>query len=441
MKYIEQIKSFILAFLVFLSVVLTLIIWNYQPDYELIEETQVEEVPIGGPKQYQDILKPYRVLFRENDAFTGTVSNSVLNELYSNLITWQVQGIKLLNNSITDTKVNEQLSINNRVTLFFNEEIPMQSFSNVLTFADKDQLDTSFTHLIIDWSNAEQYDQLQLLFLNTEQRILLQGYVNLPDSQRFLAQVIQPSQNYTSYIEVERDAMRSLYVPKDAIEATKYTYLDDEISPENFKNIVFTDPTIVQRNVENEQSDKYTDGTSLMTVDRQNRILNYVYPPAESIAPIPASKLLSESFDFVNDHGGFTADFRLSSMNIEKHNMVYQLFLQGYPVYSSNITTTQIITTWGENRLFRYRRPYYSLEGDIPNERSVQSLPSGEAVVKYLRNLEDYPFDEIDEIVMGYFLMQNPDSYILEPSWFVISNNARTRLTPEQIGGVMNGLE
>ncbi|WP_274308641.1 YycH family regulatory protein [Solibacillus daqui] len=437
MKYVEQIKSFLLVFLVFLSVALTLIIWNYQPDYELIEETQVEEVLIGDQRQLQDVLKPYRVLFRENDAFTGTVSNGVLNELYRNFITWQVQDVKLIN---TDPKMNEIINKNNRATLFFNEEIPMQSFSNVLPFVEKDELDISFNRLIIDWSNAEEQDQLQLLFLNTEKRLLLQGYVNLASGQRFLTQVIQPSKNYTSYVEVERDSLHSLYVPQGTFGATKYTYLIDEFLPESFKNIVFPDPSIVQPNVENEQSVRYTDGTSLMTVDTQNRILNYVYPPAESIAPIPSSRLLLDSFEFVNDHGGFTSDFRLSSMNIGKHIMEYQLFLHGYPVYS-NMTTTRIITTWGENRLFRYRRPYYSIERDIPNERAVQSLPSGEAVVEYLRNSKDYSFDEVDEIVVGYYLMQNPDSYILDPSWFIISDNVWTRITPEQIGGVMNGLE
>lgn len=442
MKYVEQVKSFLLVFLVFLSVTLTLIIWNYQPDYELIEETQVEEVLIGDRKQLQDVLKPYRVLFRENDVFTGTVSNGVLNELYRNLITWQVQDVKLINNNISDTEMNEIINQNNRATLFFNGEIPMQTFSNVLPFFEKDQLDMSFTRLIIDWSNAEEQDQVQLLFLNTEKRLLLQGYVNLANSQRFLTQVIQPSKNYTSYVEVERDSLRSLYVAPGINEGIKYRYLIDEILPESFKNIVFTDPTIVQRNAENEQSEKYTDDTSFMTVDKQNRIINYVYPTAESIVPIPSKELLLDSFEFVNDHGGFTSDFRLSSMNIGKHIMEYQLFLQGYPVYSnSNTTITRIITTWGENRLYRYRRPYYSLERDVPNERAVQSLPSGEAVVNYLRNLKDYPFDKVDEIVVGYYLMQNPKSYILEPSWFIISDNNWTRVTPEQIGGVMNGLE
>ena len=444
MKHVEQIKSFLLTFLVLLSVTLTLLIWNYKPDYELIEETEIEEVLVGERKQLQDVLKPYRVLFRENDAFTGTVSNAVINELYSHLISMQVHDIDLINSKLSNAKMNEILRTNNRITLFFNEEIPLKVFSNVLTFYDKDIPDAAFTTLLIDWSTLEEKEQLQLLFLNTEKRILFRSYVNVENANRFLTQIIQPASEYTPYLEVERDSARSLYVVQGPVEATKYTYLVEELSPEIFKNIVFTDPNIVvaQRKVENEQTKKYTDDTSLMTVDMKNRILNYVYPLAESIAPIPPSNLLLDSFEYVNDHGGFTADFRLLSMNIDKHATDYQLFLQGYPVYSK-MTTTRITTTWGENRLFRYRRPYYTIESesDIPNERTTQKLASGEEVVEYVRNLEDYPFNKVDEIVVGYYLTQNPISYIVEPSWFAITNNVWKQITPEQLGGAMNGLE
>ena len=110
-----------------------------------------------------------------------------------------------------------------------------------------------------------------------------------------------------------------------------------------------------------------------MTVDTQRKVLNYVYPAAESITPIPAAYLLRESFDFINDHGGVTADYRLTSMNIPKHVTEYQLYLQGFPVHSS-MTSTRISTTWGDNSIFRYRRPYYLLDMDIKSEKTMKEL-------------------------------------------------------------------
>ncbi|MEK3764098.1 MULTISPECIES: YycH family regulatory protein [unclassified Solibacillus] len=441
MKYVEQVKSILLTFLVLLSIILTLLIWNYKPDYGLIEETQIEEVMVGDSKELKDVLKPYRLLYRQNDEFFGTVSPSVLNELYSYLQSWQTNELILINSNLSDEKINEIIKTNNRITMFFNGEVPLQVFSKVVSFNDKTIPEASFTRLILDWSTVETNNQLQLLFLNTEKRILYRAYVDLVNRDKFLTEVIKPAKDYIPYVEIERDSLRSLYVSKDPIQSTRYTYLIQEIPPNLFKSIVFTQPKIVQRNTESEHSERYRDDTSLMTVDTKNRMLNYVYPPAESIAPILSSRLLIDSFDYINDHGGFTGDYRFSSMNIDKHITEYQLFLHGLPIYSNSnmTTTTRIITTWGENRIFRYRRPYYSIATEGEVYRSQKELVSGEQVIEYIRKT-DNSFKDIDEVVVGYYFAQD-EAFILEPSWFTISNDEWTRISPEYTGGIINGLE
>ena len=440
MRYIEQIKSFLLTLLVLLSIGLTLLIWNYKPDYELIEETKVEEILIGETKELQDVLKPYRALYYKDNQFYGTVSPQAINKIYSQLTPLHPRPLELINSNLTDVKINELLRMDNRLTLFFNEELPLQVFTDIFTINDKDVPEESFNRLIIDWSNVETKDQLQLLFLNTEKRLLFRSITDISDMTRFLADVVEPTKDYSLYMEVQREPLLSLYVAQDAVESIEYTYLIEDTLPDTYKNLLFSDPTIV-RNVESAQYEKYMDATSLMTVDTQNRILNYVYPLAESIAPISSSRLVEDSYDFINDHGGFTADYRLSSMNIDKHVVEYQLFLKGYPIYS-NSTVTRIVTTWGENRIFRYRRPYYVIEQDIV--RSVKELPSGAEIIAYLENNEDYSMKDIDEVVIGYYLTQDQDEeklFLLEPCWFIISNNTLKRITPERIGGTYRGLE
>ncbi len=442
MKYIEQIKSYLLAFLVLLSIVLTLMIWNYKPEYTVIEEAQVDEIMIGDTKQLQDILKPYRLLYRQEDQFYGTVSNDVIQSVYDKLSTWDAHEVDLINSNLSDEQMNKMLRENNRLTLFFNEEVPLQVFSGILPFNEREVPDANFTRLIIDWSEVLSNNQLQLLFLNTKKRILLRSTIDISNSMQFMEEIVDPIKEYQAYFEVERESLLSLYVAQEAMESIQYTYFMDKTSPDLYKNILFGDLGIVKRSTDNTREEKYNDGTSVMTVDTQNHILNYVYPQAESIAPIPSATLLSDSFNFINDHGGFTADYRFSSMNVGKHVTEYQLFIQGYPIYSS-ITTSRIITTWGENRIYRYRRPYYSIDNEIRSFRTTKQLPSGDEVIEYLKNMKDQPFDEIDEIIVGYSLVQDIKKgiFLLEPSWFIISNNVWTRILPEQLGGANDGLE
>lgn len=442
MKYIEQIKSLLLTFLVTLSIVFTLLIWNYKPEYETIKETQVEEVLVGQSKELQEVLKPYRLLFRQNEQFSGTVASAAINEFYSQLRTWEIYELDLVNIDLSDNKMNGMLSADKRVTMFFNEEIPLQVFSNLLSFNDNEIPEASFTRLIVDWSNVENNGQLQMLFLNTEKRLLYRAYASVSDEEYFIKKVIEPANDYSQYVEVERDNLRSLYVAKDPIQSSTFTYLVDPISVDFsvdlFKKVLFTDLKIVKPNNEGPQSERFTDGTSLMTVDNQNRIINYVHPPAESIVPIPSSKLLIDSFNYINDHGGFTQDFRLSYMNIDKHITEYQLFVQGYPVHS-NITLTRLATTWGENRIFRYRRPYYSIGSFVKSAH--RELYSGEQIIESLRREDNELFKETDEIVVGYQLTQNADVIVLNPSWFAITNDEWKPISPKEAGGFEVGLE
>lgn len=235
MKYIEQIKSLLLAFLVLLSIVFTLLIWTYKPEYETVKETQIEEVLVGKPKELQEVIKPYRLLYRQNEQFYGTVSATPLENLYRHLRSWQVYEMGLINSELSDSKMNKMLSMDNRITMFFNEEIPLRVFSNLMSFNDNEIPDTTFTRLIVDWSNVESSNQLQLLFLNTEKRSLYRAYASVPDKDYFMEKIIEPANNYSSYVEVEREPLRSLYVPKDPIQSTRLRYLAEDIEPDLFK--------------------------------------------------------------------------------------------------------------------------------------------------------------------------------------------------------------
>lgn len=439
MKYVEQVKSFVLLFLVLLSIVLTLLIWNYKPNYAFLEEAPVEEITIGEEKQLKDILKPYRLLFAQDKTFKGTVSASAIDNLYQEFVTWEVEDFNLINSNLSNEKLNEVLRVDNRVTLFYGEKIPLPVFAGMLSFHEEELPEVSFDRLIIDWGNMIAGNQMQLLFVNTDERLLYRAYVTLPKRNKFKEFILDSIAYYEEYVEVERPNELSLYVAEKPMESIQYTYYIEDISPNLFKNILFPDQSIVQRSVESAQSERYTDSMALMTVDTQNRILNYVYPAAESISPIQPSKLLRDSATFLNEHGGFTADYRFSSMNVGRHTVEYQLYLQGYPVYS-DMTATRITTTWGDNRIFRYRRPYYSLDVDITSVKTVRELPPGEEVVATIQADEELDYSKVDELVIGYYLMQNQNLrfYTLEPSWFALSNGSWTRIA---VGGDEYGLE
>lgn len=437
MKYLEPIKSFLLFFLVGLSLTLTVMIWNYKPNHKFIEEEQLEDISISSRIEVEKTLNPYRVLARTEDSFKGTFTSSYSNFLLRYFQSTKASDLSLINNNLTNSQINELMYINNRITLFYGTEIPLQVFMKVLPFENQDLPEMSFNRLIVDWNSLEKSRELSILFLNTKNKTLYKTTIPNQSYTKFDNSFIKPLNKFLAYQENKMGNGLSIYTTTAAVEAVKYMYYIKNLSTDQFKEVLFEDANIVLQTDDSTFTEKYMDNMSFMTLDTKNRILNYVYPASEGVADIMPSRLLTDTFQYVNDHGGFNADYRVMNINRENHIVDYQMFYQGLPVFSSE-TTTKITTTWGDNQIYKYRRPFYVLEVDIPGEMSVVELSAGKDIIERFLRRED-----IQDIVLGYNLVQNSKLGVFElmPSWFFLKDNGWELIRIEEIGGMTGGLE
>lgn len=444
MKYIEQAKSITLFLLIALSLTLTFLTWNYQPKYQTIEHIQVENTMLSEQRPLSKVIKPYRMLFKldEEETFTGTVSSKVIDRLMNSMAEMEANDLTLINHNLSDDKLDEMMRLPERMMLFFQDEVPLPTFNVLLPFHEKEIAEATFNRMIIDWSKLEATNQLQFLFVNTKQHTLHRSFVKMNDKSMFKREFVQQAAQFDRYLEVERAAAPSLYVLMNPTEVAPYTYFAETISPDLLKRVLFNDPNIVHRSIENAQSEKYTDSMSLMTIDAQNQSIHYVYPTAESITPIAPSTLIKDSVEFLNEHGGMTADYRFAAMNYQKHVIDYQMFFKDLPVYSDT-TLTRISTTWGDNRIFRYRRPNYIFDMVLPDDKATKELASGPRTIEHLQYSLKKDINEIEDLVIGYYLVYDTGAqlFTLEPSWFMLTKNGWGRLSVERVGGVEYGLE
>ena len=440
MKYIEPVKSIVLFLLVMLSIVLTFLIWTYRPDYEYIEKTEVKEVVIGTKKSIDEVVKPYKIVFRTGDAWTGTSANEAIKGIMNAFEEWTAFDLEQVNSNISSNYLNEIMRTKNQLTLFFAGEIPYSTFNSILKFSDNELPETTFNRMIIDWNDYAN-KELDIFFTSSNNKSLWRSHVKISDAEDFLKEIIEPSKKYSAFKEIERTGNTSLYIVDEKVTLQKYMYIINNLSSELFKDVLFTDPNTVSRNEESTTSEKYSDGISEMIVENELKSLYYVYPAAESSRSIVPSKIVKDSFDFVNEHGGFTGDYRYIAMNTNENQMNYQLYSQGLPVYSNQITT-RITTNWGDNHIFRYKRPVFSLDMNITPESDMQELLPGTKIIEGIKNLQGISISDIDDIVIGYYLTQDENElFFLEPSWFVIQKGNWSLLTPEMLGGVENRLE
>ncbi len=71
-----------------------------------------------------------------------------------------------------------------------------------------------------------------------------------------------------------------IYLPENETELVSYQYLTKPLDSEKFKNALFSDPSLVQKN-EIVSGEEYTDASNLMRVNRDTNILLYVDPTEE----------------------------------------------------------------------------------------------------------------------------------------------------------------
>lgn len=440
LKYIEQVKSVILLLLILLSLTLTFTIWTYSPSYNT-NDTPVVDIAIAEKKRMEDVVKPYRLLFSQEESLNGSENTQVIEDVLNSMKNWEIQTVELLNNQASDQQINEYTKIPNRMTFFFPAEVPFKIYDNILNFTDYSLPNASFNRLIVEWDDNPS-EKMNLYFISTTTQKVYAANISNANQENFVKRLKKQTIDLPVYNEIERVNRLSLYVTASPKSMSSYSYFVEKIAPDKFKNALFTNPSLVRSNPLGVSGQEYTDDSALMNVDYLYKKLSYVHPASESDTVGKPDELIQQSLNFINEHNGWTDDYRYSRLNSSTKQVSYQLYFLGMPVFSDD-TATEITQYWGTNRVYRYIRPYYTLDAPTPEKKREVPLQSGQDIYDLIHSLSDKKVSSIDDIVLGYNLSQDDEQEIinLEPSWYYLANGSWIRVTPELLGGDKFGLE
>lgn len=418
-------------------------IWSYEPDYKFLEEPKADHVMISNEKDADEILKPYKLIYKQEELL-GTVSNTTIEQLINKLKKVELSNVDYKESNISSSRINEIIRNTDNLTLFFATDIPLQAFSNVFQFKEDELPSVYMNRLVLNLVDAKESGEAELLFISSNNKTIYSVNVRNEQIKELYNLIQEQKENMFVYEEFVRENNLSLYLTRDRQDVIQFTYFIDEYPPDLFNSVLFTNPSIVQKTMETSGEtvlEKYSDDIAVVIYDTNSKIMNYVSLAANHYVSLDATSLLENTMEYINDHGGFTADYRLSSINESGNIVEYQMYFQGYPVYSTS-TLTRIVTTWGDGQINRYRRSYFSLDTDITTVKTVKEILSGKEVVSYLQN-QNLSNLKVDEVFVGYHLEKDPSTnvFILEPSWFALSEGNWIRITSDLIGGIANGLE
>lgn len=445
LKYIEPIKSIILLLLVLLSVTFTFSIWTYSPQLDTIEQSPTVDISIGASKQIEDIIKPYKFLIKYDESLNGTTEQARIDHIVREMGTWKVFKLVREPNEMNKDQMKSFFEQTNQFTLFFQGDVPLPLYEEILSIED-DQLsqlpEFSFDRLVVRWNPKEI--AFEAHFISRATGIHYRGKIVASDTMKSYRQIVLEGENLPSYAEVKAQESAYLAVPTEPVKMLQSTYYQEEISPNRFRDALFNDPNAVRRSQVDATHEEFGDDHALLGVNTETKMLNFVHPAAFSGEPAAyPSELLMDVIDSINEHGGWTDSYRFSYINSYSRYVRFQLYVHGYPVFSEppRTGTTEIAQYYGENRVFRYIRPYYTL--DVPLNDEEEELPSGMTFVNELMGIENFDFGTVEEITTGYMMNYDQEQriYIMEPSWFYYAKGNWVPYTPEQGGGEQIGLE
>jgi regulatory protein YycH of two-component signal transduction system YycFG len=427
----EKIKTIILTFLIIISGVLTWSIWTFQPNYEAMEsEKTVIEVALDSKKEVKEVVNPDQIVYHVNGQHYGTIDVQEIKEVISMISKWKYYDVRNYSNRYTE--LNNGVSNGQSAEIAFPAEVPIEIYKKVLNFEDEEMPKFEFNRILIDTKVGDQQEG-NVYFYSTSTHEAYGSNVSLAALNNFIETFQQAANQHAPFFSYTLSNGKKIYLPSQETEMKSYVYYRNPIETEELKNALFRDPSFVTRSIVSD-GEEYADEASKMTVDNNTNIISYINPFRESESAVGTENIVQKSIDFINGHSGWTDQYRYVSKDEFNQRVIFRMYSdEGYPIFNQ-IGMSEILQEWGQSEIKSYNRPSFSLELPLNPETRLETFPSGQEVVEILMAKEGLNPELIEDITLGYYMLNNPnDSHLifLEPGWFYQYDNVWFELTLE----------
>lgn len=440
----EQIKSIILIILVGLSIFLTWNIWSYQPRYDFISNgTTVENVSIGTKKEIEDVIKPTKMIYSISNQLTlGTTNPLEIENIMNEIQKWDVS--KLTNISYSIDNFYSFTNSTNQLQLQFAISVPMEIYKTTLDEKNSDLPKFTFDRILLDLSHTSQ-EYGNIYFVSSQSKEIYQSSVPASLLTGIKRNYLENNNKLVRYQYKTIANDRRIYFQEDTSNIYSYQHLFMPIESDQFKNALFKNPDLVQKN-SIISGTEFTDGFSILRI-YDNYVISYVNPSEMlqgfNYTSVSTSQMIRRSIDYVNTHAGWNYTYQLMSNNNIDNQIEFRMFYpDGLPIYSDTPGLSTINLRLGNNGIVEYFRGNYTL--GVEMERFQIDLLSGNEVFNYLNQMENFDLDNMEDLTLGYKMKREGSSRIvyLLPTWYYKMDNQWYEISLDLLErGQNNGLE
>lgn len=419
-------RSFILTVLVILSVVLSYLIWKGQPDYEAINVKEIEKTTIDKTMTTSQVFRPYKLAVNTSDKNYQSLSAELLNELMTQGKAFSFSEVVLANKK-SNEEYEKLIHKSGTIEIVYPNNIPFSIFAQIFQ-VEGDGLESAFFNRIIFDVNNTDTGLHSVYFVNDDQENIYQSSLQNKDIDK-IEKIVKA--NGSKLTENDKLILnkRNLFLSSNEIKLNRKKYIIDSLEINQFTSALFQDYGTVKS-----EGNTYTDGSSVIEMDTENKVLEYVNPSQERTNPEDLSSakragLIQDSFNFINDHAGWTGDggYYFTGYTGESATTNFSLFVDNLQVYNEN-GMADISVTEGIEAVYKYMRPFFRLDTDVPGEKKEETLPSSYTVYEELTTNPNVRAEDIQDIVPGYHMTRSESTGMnrivtLEPTWLYKYHN------------------
>lgn len=435
----EKIKTVVLWVLILTSVVLTYLIWTYQPYVGTIEHPEYfTSDPIGEERTFFDVLQPRNIIIHEDDEIYELLPHG---DVYKQLV-------KLLQNveftEFVQTSNLEAPSLHKRfegIEIIFPNEIKDEWIKELLAMEEDDYFPLSVVDRIYVLLNRNGNEaEIKIRFISFTEEVMYEVNTNI--SEKVYYSIYEEYENQLIKVRpITFTKSSSLYkkinyVPSEKITLKEYMYYSETLSQESFKHFLFNDPEFVKRYFQGNLDETYTDGRRMMNIVENGTVLRYyIHPFSSEQDSLYESTIMDTSLDFINSHAGWTDQYFFDEFQETSFNeqIIFRMNVNGLPVMRANSYIKEYYMmelTQKGNQITEYNRSLLHLTEEV--FVTDVEIPTYEVIENIIQYSDRFEWNSLEDLTIGYFMRKQGSFIIFEPGWFVKDRGVWKHVDPER---------
>ena len=332
----------------------------------------VDRFLLSEKKDIKEIVRIEQIIFNLEGNYYGTLSTEKIDNLMKAVSSWDFSSYDNL--SLDEIDIDAKAESHDSMQIIYPGEIPMELFASIYKLDGKTPPNFHFNKILIDFKSAD-YGDGNVYFISEENQQVYSSHVLATSLKQFSQDYFEEAKQYNQYFSFKTGSGRTIYLPKGQTELVNNQYLFKKLPIADLKDALFSNPSIVEKTFI-PSGEEYTDGRKLLIVDNERHSITFIDLSVDESHETNTDGLLQKSINFVNNHGGWTDNYRFVGLDKGRKIAHFRIYgPDGYPVFGENNPISKIEIDWAATEVSSYLRNNFSL--GLPALNPIKTLESG----------------------------------------------------------------